>query len=61
MLTSVTVVSAQGAREPLAVQALLDANRRDRVRADANRWIKQLRLVRYDDGRSMRDPVNSAR
>lgn len=55
MLTSVTVVSAQGAREPLAVQALLDANRRDRVRADANRWIKQLRLVRYDDGRSMRE------
>jgi len=55
MLTSVTVVSAQGAREPLAVVALLDAGRRDRVRADANRWIKQLRLVRYDDGRSMRE------
>jgi hypothetical protein len=55
MLTSVTVSTPQGAVERFDPATLLDASRRDRVRADANRWIKSLRLVRYEDGRSMRE------
>lgn len=49
MPISVTVVGHQGASVRTDDAALLGAAGRERVRVEANRWIKRLRLVRYRD------------
>ncbi|MCC7043929.1 MAG: hypothetical protein IT183_08705 [Acidobacteria bacterium] len=47
MLTAVTAISAQGVAHRLNVAALLSPVLQERVRVEANAWIKSLRLVRY--------------
>lgn len=54
MSGTLTLIGRTGARQVVALADLLTAADRDRVRRDANAWIKGLRHVRYD-GRSMRD------
>lgn len=54
MIRSIVPVGAGGARGTAAVDRLLTPALRDRIRTDANRWIKRLRLVPYD-GRTMRE------
>jgi hypothetical protein len=49
MLTSITAVGSGGAGHELDIASLLSADTQDRVRAEANRWIKRLRLVPYGD------------
>ena len=54
MIVSLEVVGRSGAREAVPRDRLLTTELRDRVRADANAWIKRLRLVPYGD-RPMRE------
>jgi hypothetical protein len=49
MLTAVTAISAQGTTQRLETAALLSPVLQERVRVDANAWIKRLRLVRYGE------------
>ncbi len=49
MSTIIRSVSAQGAERTDPLPALLTAARRDVARADTNRWIKSLRLVRFGE------------
>jgi hypothetical protein len=48
-----TAIGHLGARRSFDLVDLVTPDARDRVKAEANRWIKQFRLVDYD-GRSMR-------
>jgi len=54
MLTSVTAIGAGGARQTLDLTSLASADLQERVRAEANAWIKRLRLVPYE-GTTMRE------
>jgi hypothetical protein len=49
-----TLVSREGRTRRVPIESCLTPGRRDACRADANAWIKRLRLVRYGD-RPMRD------
>jgi hypothetical protein len=49
MSTIIRSVSAQGAERADPLPAVLTAARRDIARADTNRWIKSLRLVRFGE------------
>jgi hypothetical protein len=49
MPTTIRSVAAGGAHVSEALPTLLTAARREIARADANAWIKRLRLVRYGD------------
>jgi hypothetical protein len=49
MLTAVTAISAQGVAHRLDVATLLSPVLQERVRVEANAWIKGLRLVRYSE------------
>ena len=52
-----SIIVSIGAQEPIVrqtIETLLSPAQQDQVRADANRWIKQLRLVPYGD-RTMRE------
>src|ERR1039457_234197 len=51
---TITLISGTGAAKTLEVEAALTPELRETARADANRWIKQLRLVPYGD-RTMRE------
>lgn len=54
MSSTIVSVSSQGTIVRQTIEALLSPAQQDQVRADANHWIKQLRLVRYGD-RTMRE------
>jgi hypothetical protein len=54
MLTSITAIGSGGAGHRLDTASLLSAAMQDRVRTEANRWIKRLRLVPYGQA-SMRE------
>ncbi|MGE5833264.1 MAG: hypothetical protein ACM4AI_02170 [Acidobacteriota bacterium] len=54
MVPTITCVSSQGAKVPASLPSLLSPDLRDAVPAEANDWIKRLRLVRYD-GQTMRE------
>ncbi len=54
MLTSLIVIGAGGARHPVDLATRQSADVQERVRVEANAWIKRLRLVPYD-GLSMRE------
>jgi hypothetical protein len=49
MLTSITAIGSGGAGRALDTASLFSADTQDRVRVEANRWIKRLRLVPYGD------------
>src|SRR5690606_32707211 len=49
MITSIVVTGRTGASERLALSQLLTPDIRERVRAEGNRWIKDLRLVPYGE------------
>jgi len=49
MLTSVTSIGAQGSTRALDPDALLSPDLQERVRVEANAWIKHLRHVRYGE------------
>ena len=51
---NIRCISAQGQVVATDLAALLDADRREATRVEANRWIKRLRLVRYG-AQSMRE------
>lgn len=54
MPTTITSMTMQGARSVVDIDTLLTPDIRQRARDESNRWIKRLRLVRYD-GLSMRE------
>lgn len=54
MSATITCTTPQGRRIVTDPASALSAPAREQVRVDANRWIKQLRLVPYD-GQSMRE------
>jgi hypothetical protein len=51
----VTCVGAQGATVRTSIAELLTPDLREAARSESNDWIKRLRLVRYEDGRTMRE------
>ncbi len=53
MDATIVSIAAQGATRARPAMSLLTPAAREQVRDEANRWIKTLRLVRYD-GRTMR-------
>ena len=54
MVPAIISISTQGHTTTETLPSLLSPESRDRVPAEANRWIKRLRLVRYGD-RTMRE------
>lgn len=54
MPATVSLIGPQGAVQRVDLDALLSTDDRERVRIEANRWIKRLRLVRYGSA-SMRE------
>jgi len=54
MVPTITCVSSQGAKVSASLPSLLSPDSRDAVPAEANDWIKRLRLVRYE-GQTMRE------
>jgi hypothetical protein len=54
MVPAIVSITAQGHTTTETLPSLLTPESRDRVPAEANRWIKRLRLVRYGD-RTMRE------
>src|SRR5512145_3436889 len=54
MVPTISAITPQGRTTADPLPSLLTSEARDRVPAEANRWIKRLRLVRYGD-RTMRE------
>jgi hypothetical protein len=54
MVPTISSITAQGRTTAETLSSLLTPEARDRIPAEANRWIKRLRLVRYGD-RTMRE------
>ena len=54
MVTAISSITTQGHTTTDTLPSLLTPEVRDKVPAEANRWIKRLRLVRYGD-RTMRE------
>jgi hypothetical protein len=54
MVPSITCVTSQGTKVSDKLPSLLSPEARDLVPTEANRWVKRLRLVRYD-GQTMRE------
>lgn len=54
MLTALFVIAPGGARQAVALSTLRTPELQERARADANTWVKSLRLVSYE-GRTMRE------
>jgi hypothetical protein len=55
MTATITCVTAQGHELRTDLTSLLTPDLRETARVEANNWIKRLRLVPYDDGRTMRE------